>query len=78
MDTTTFFFFYFINKNFSLGSSFHYHVIDLQLKRLQDILQDDEMSPPISPSTSPCSEEWYNVTSVSDSPIQLKPCQVNK
>ncbi|XP_073449204.1 harmonin-binding protein USHBP1 isoform X2 [Aquarana catesbeiana] len=50
-------------------------MLQIKLKKLQDILQDDELSPLISPSTSPCSEEGYNVTSGSESPIQLKPCQ---
>ncbi|CAI9531432.1 unnamed protein product, partial [Staurois parvus] len=50
-------------------------MLHIKLKRLEDILQDDELTPPISPSTSPCSEEGYNVTSGSESHIQLKPCQ---
>ncbi|XP_018410573.1 PREDICTED: colorectal mutant cancer protein-like [Nanorana parkeri] len=50
-------------------------MLQIKFKRLQDIFQDDELFPQISPPTSPCSEEMYNVTSESESPIPLQPCQ---
>ncbi|KAM5191570.1 harmonin-binding protein USHBP1 [Mantella aurantiaca] len=50
-------------------------MLQIKLKRLQDIAPDDELSPSISPPTSIGSEEGYNMTSGSESPIQSKSCQ---